>query len=114
MSERPLVLSILIGLVVVLIIAGISLLVKMNALDDSYKKELGKSINLQKTIEELKNAHTALKEENAMLKEKNAQLTTQLEELETEIVRLEKLKNKLEENLKDELMKNQNLTTSED
>lgn len=106
MSDRPLILSILVGLIVVLVVAGISLLVKINALDESYKKELTKNIEVQKKLEELKNSNSILKDENAALKEKNAQLTVEIEELKVEQAKLEKLKNKLEENLKEELMKN--------
>ncbi|MCM8819233.1 MAG: hypothetical protein NC925_00350 [Candidatus Omnitrophica bacterium] len=106
MSDKPLILSILVGLIVVLVIAGVSLLVKINALDENYKKELTKNIELQKNLEELKNSISTLKEENVALKEKNTQLTTQVEELKIEKAKLEKLKEKLEENLKEELMKN--------
>lgn len=110
MSEKPLILSILIGLIVVLVIAGVSILVKMNALDDDYKKELTKSMALQKSIEELRNENVSLKEENASLKDKNIKITVEMEEAKTELAKLEKLKNKLEENLKDELMKNEPAT----
>ena len=106
MNEKPLILSILIGLIVVLVIAGVSILVKMNSLDEDYKKQLAKSISLQKNVEELKAQNASLKSENAELKDKNTQLTGKIEEVKTELAKLEKLKNKLEENLKDELMKN--------
>ncbi|MDD5194802.1 MAG: hypothetical protein PHQ96_03890 [Candidatus Omnitrophica bacterium] len=110
MSEKPLVLSILIGLIVVLVIAGVSILVKMNAVDEDYKRELAKAMTFQKDIEALKNDNTVLKEENTGLKEKNGKLSVEMEETKTELTKLQKLKDKLEENLKDELMKNEPAT----
>lgn len=107
MSEKPLILSILIGLIVVLVIAGVSLLVRINSLEENYKKELTKNIEMQKKFEEFKNLNAALKEENVALKERNTKLATEIEELKLEKTKLEKLKNKLEENLKEELMKNE-------
>ncbi|MBU2102952.1 MAG: hypothetical protein ABH865_00155 [Candidatus Omnitrophota bacterium] len=107
MSEKPLILSILIGLIVVLVIAGVSILVKMNALDDDYKKELTRSMTLQKATEDLRAENASLKGESMDLKDKNTKLVLQVEEVKIELAKLDKLKNKLEENLKDELMKNE-------
>jgi len=98
MKNSPLIISLLIGLIVILVIAGVSLLVKMNSLSGAYQKEVAKNISTEKAIEDLK-------EEKSRLKESISQLNTQIEELKLENLKLNKLKEKLEESLKDELMK---------
>jgi len=98
MKNSPLIISLLIGLIVILVIAGVSLLVKMNSLSGAYQKEVAKNISTEKAIEDLK-------EEKSSLKESISQLNTQIEELKLENLKLNKLKEKLEESLKDELMK---------
>lgn len=107
MNDKPLVISLLMGLIVVLVILGVSLLVKMNKLSDDYKRELSKSISLSKTTEDLTTNNDSLKSENASLLEKNTTLNKSIEELKVELDKTNRLKNKLEENLKDELMKNE-------
>ncbi|UCD14829.1 MAG: hypothetical protein JSV34_03655 [Candidatus Omnitrophota bacterium] len=112
MGDKPLIISLLVGLIVVLVIAGVSLLVRVKSLNDIYKKELSTNMSFQKTIESLKEEISSLKEENGSLKNDNGnlkkdivQLNFQIEGLNGEMAKLEKLKDKLEENLKDELMK---------
>ena len=61
MSDKPLIVSLLIGLIVVLVVAGVSLLVKMNSLSDVYKKELASSMSLQKNIQDLNEENSQLK-----------------------------------------------------
>ncbi len=104
MKDNPLIISLLIGLIVVLVIAGVSLLVKMNTLSGVYKKELAKNISLEKSIEDLKG-------ENSDLSGKVDQLNAQIGELKDENAKIERLKERLEENLKEELMKQK--TTAE-
>ncbi len=98
MKDNPLIISLLIGLIVVLVIAGVSLLVKMNSLSGVYKQELAKNISLAKNIEDLKS-------DNSDLAGDIEQLNDKIEDLKEENVKIEKLKDKLEENLKEELMK---------
>ncbi len=98
MKNNPFMTSILIGVIVILIIAGVSLLVKMNALRSDYEKENTKKMGLEKKIEELK-------AESDNLKDTIGNLNSQIEELELENTKLNKLKDKLEESLKDELIK---------
>jgi len=98
MKDNPLIISLLIGLIVILVIAGVSLLVKMNALSGVYKQELAKNISLEKNIEDLK-------AENGDLAEEIEQLNDKIEDLKEENAKTEKLKDRLEENLKEELMK---------
>lgn len=98
MKDNPLIVSLLVGLIVVLVIAGVSLLVKMNSLSGVYKKELAKNISLEKNAEDLKS-------ENSALTKKISQIADQVEELKKENAKIERLKEKLEENLKEELIK---------
>ncbi len=98
MKDNPLIISLLIGLIVVLVIAGVSLLVKMNALSGVYKQELAKNISLEKNVEDLK-------AENSDLAEETKQLNAKIKDLKEENAKTEKLKERLEENLKEELMK---------
>ena len=98
MKDNPLIISLLVGLIVILVIAGVSLLVKMNSLSGVYKKELARNISMEKSAEDLKN-------ENSVLTEKVSQLGSQIKDLEEENAKIEKLKEKLEENLKEELIK---------
>lgn len=98
MKDNPLIISLLIGLIVILVIVGVSLLVKMNSLSGVYKQELAKNISLEKNTEDLKAKNSDLVREAGQLNEK-------MEELKLEKEKTEKLKDKLEENLKEELMK---------
>lgn len=98
MKDSPLIISLLIGLVVILVIAGVSLLVKMNTLSGVYKQELAKNISLEKNTEDLKAENNTLSEEIKKLNDK-------IGELKEENAKISKLKDKLEENLKEELMK---------
>ena len=98
MRDNPFMISLLIGLIVVLIIAGVSVLVKMNSLSGAYKKELAKNISSEKTIEDLKG-------QNSSLQKTIDQLNAQIKELKQEYLKLEKFKQKLEDDLKEELMK---------
>lgn len=105
MKDSPLIISLLIGLIVVLVIAGVSILVKTNSLSSEYKKQVARNISCDKSLEDTKETVTSLNSENTKLKEEIALLGAQVKSLEEENAKLEKLKEKLEENLKDELMK---------
>ena len=98
MRNNPFVVSLSIGLIVILVIAGVSILVKMNSLSGVYKKELAKNISLGKEIDDLE-------KQNSDLEKEVSQLNTTIEQLKLENVKVNKLKDKLEESLKEELMK---------
>ncbi|MDD3296902.1 MAG: hypothetical protein PHU64_06025 [Candidatus Omnitrophica bacterium] len=98
MKDSPLIISLLIGLIVVLVIAGVSVLAKMNSLSVVYKQQLAKNIGHEKTIEDLKT-------DNSALAKNISQLDAQMKTLQSEHEKLTKLKEKLEENLKEELMR---------
>lgn len=111
MSDKPLIVSLLIGLIVILVIGGVSLLVKMNSLSDLYKKELAKNMTLQKTIETFKEEKTKSNEEKVSWKEENGRLKDDIVKMNAQIVDLNKQLaqaqvqeiKKPEENLKEEV-----------
>ena len=109
MRNNPFLIGLLIGLIVILLIGGVSLLVEMNNLRGNYKKENAKKMVLEKAIEELKeekgSLESAIDTLNTQLANTAAEFKSQIEELNLENLKLEKLKDKLEESLKDELMK---------
>ena len=112
MKDKPLIVSLLFGFIVVLVIAAVSLLVKINSLDEDYKKEVAKGMSFQKSIEDLKSENTLVKKENENLKaeklavdNKITNLNAQVDSMNVEMTKLKMLKDKLEENLKDELIK---------
>jgi len=112
MSDRPLVFSLLVALIVVLVIGVVSLSVQVNRQSESFKKEIAKNISLQKEIEAMQNEKSrltkdieALTSDAAGLNTKISKLTADLEALKLDKEKTEMLKEKLEENLKDELYK---------
>jgi len=105
MKDKPLILSLLVGLIMVLVIAGVSLLVRINALSGSERKSQAEKMAIESELENLKKDNTTLTDKNKGLVDDLAKANTKTEELKTELAKLEKLKDKLEENLKDELIK---------
>jgi predicted RNase H-like nuclease (RuvC/YqgF family) len=112
MKNQPLMLSILLGIMLLLIIGGISISAKLSFTSKQYRKTLDKMIDLEKSqqqvslqyeqtatkIEELERTNTKLKTRVDELSKNNTSLNLELEELKI-------LKNKLEDDLKAELMK---------
>ncbi len=122
MKDNPLIVGLLIALIVILVIAGVSLLVKTNDLSSLYKKEVANKISYEKDIEDLKVENVGLikniknldiKIENLELKASkqieilNKEHSKKIDTLKEAYSKLEKLKVKLEDNLKEELMKQQ-------
>ncbi len=109
MKDSPFIISLLIGLIVVLVIGGVSLLVKMNSLTTLYRKELAKNHSLSKNIEDLKSDKSDLDETVAglhlQIEELNNKHQKETGELKEEYEKLRMLKEKLEEDLKEELMR---------
>jgi cell division protein FtsB len=114
MKNNVWIISLLVGLMVVLVIGGVSLLVKVNALSKEYKQESAKNISLEKTIEDLKEKNEDLQEKvkqlNAQntsfseaisdLKKENNQLSLDTEQFNSEIKTPEKENQPLEEDSK--------------
>ena len=105
MKDKPLIISLLIGLLVVLVIAGVSLLAQIRRLSETYKQKVAENIELEKVVEELKVKNLALEDESSKEKEEVGELKSRVDKLKIGITKLKRLKEKLEENLKEELMK---------
>jgi len=112
MKSEPLLLGILLGIIVILIIGGISLSVRLNQLRKNYQEVAGKNLKLEELVENLKAEKEALIKSNQDLKNeikelerKIDKLTGEKEDLKLELEKMRRLKEKLEESLKEELMK---------
>lgn len=105
MKDRPLMLSLLFGFIMVLIIVSVSFLVKMNSLSSSEKKLQTEKLALETILESLKKENSLLTEKNKTLSDDVGKTNAKIEELKIELTKLDKLKEKLEENLKEELIK---------
>ncbi len=112
MKSEPLLLGILLGIIVILIIGGVSLSVRLNQLRKNYQEVAGKNLKLEELVENLKAEKEALIKANQDLKNKIEELkkeidklTNEKESLKLELEKMRRLKEKLEESLKEELMK---------
>lgn len=105
MKDKPLILSLLVGLIMVLVIAGVSLLVRINALSGSERKSQAEKMAIEAEFDNLKKENSLLAEKNKGLVDGLAQANAKAEATKTDLAKLEMLKDKLEENLKDELIK---------
>jgi len=111
MNERPLVFSLLIGLIVVLVVAGVSLSVQINRQSEVYKKEVAKNISLQKDVEtakvttgDLNRQIESLRAENDGLKSTVASVTSENEALKLEKARITAVKNEIEQKFGEKLV----------
>ena len=105
MNEKPVIVGSLLGLIVVLVIIGVSILVRMNGVSREKENLAEQIITMEKKIRDLSTEKTALIDNVNTYKKNNEQLSLKIEQANTEIVKLEKLKQTLEEDLKDELIK---------
>lgn len=112
MRNNPLILSILLGIIIILIIGGVSLSVKLNYTSKNYEQTVARTLELEKTNKKLEEEKEVLRKNNIVLKEKIESLEEKIKSLEDEKKNLEvelektrRLKEKLEESLKEELMK---------
>ncbi len=112
MKNQPLFVSIIIGIIVVFVIVGASLVAKLSNINKLYKAQALKNMELSKENDSLKKKINSLIEENDSLKKENSTLEGVVKDLKeditaktVEIDKLKKLNEVLEEKLKDELMK---------
>ncbi len=120
MKNQPLFVSIIIGIIVVFVIVGASLVAKLSNVNKLYKEESLKNMELAKDNEKLKDEIASLKEENESLKKENDTLETVVKDLKDEIAtktleidKLKKLNEVLEDKLKEELMEKSESSPSE-
>ena len=105
MKDNPLVVGLVAAFLVVVSIAAVSFLVKMNSYSEAYKKEASHNMSLQEQLETVKAENTVLKTKSSELKYEVDSSDAKIKDLKNEVAGLEKLKQKLEENLKEELVK---------
>ncbi len=101
MKNNVWIISLLVGLVVILVIGGVSLLVRTNSLAKEYKQESARNISLEKTIEDLKLELEQKEEAKKQLNAQNISLSNTVDNLKKENVKLaleiEQLKEKISE-----------------
>lgn len=120
MKDRPLIIGLLFGLVVISVIGAVSALVKINSLSEDYKKELSKNMDIQRTIEIVKvekesvdKENDSLKQDNSKLRQDIAELKLQLEALKAELAELKGTNAKLELSLQSEMAQREQMAKVE-
>ena len=106
MKSESLAIAVLVGILLLLSAFLVSSLVRVNNDSQALRKEVKEKMVLQEEMEKLKKDNTFLKEENKDLKEKITHLEHENLQLNGEIKKLNKLKETLEENLKNSLINN--------
>ena len=84
MSNQPLLVSIVIGIIVIFVIVGASLAVKLSDVNKMYSRESLKSMQLGKDVEELKSQINILTEQSNQLEAEKGSLSKIIEKLELE------------------------------
>lgn len=104
MKDNIWIISLLVGLVVVLVIGGVSLLVRINSVSEEYQSISAKNISLEQDKEALKAEITGLegkleelKEENTNLSKRTEELRSKNQQLSLEVEELKEHANALEE-----------------
>lgn len=105
MNNQPLMLSILLGIILILIIGGVSLSVQKSKTADRMQQYMKENIDLQKRNAKLENENKDL---NVQIDEFKTKVKTLQEDnsfLSEELEKTRKLKETIEERLKEELIK---------
>lgn len=112
MNSQPLTLSILLGIILLLIIGGVSLSVKLSNSSKEGSACLSERMELLKLRQQLEQEKESLTAENTDLRKKLDEMQSQYEasvseneQCSLELQRTLKIKEALEERLKDELLK---------
>jgi|GEM_PF-4562844 len=105
MRDSPLSVSLLLGIIAVLAIIGVSSLIKMKLIDKEYKTETTQKSFLHMTLEEAREANSALQKENETLKKEVDALTLQVEFLSEDLKKIQEINQQLEDSLKEALIK---------
>lgn len=96
MKDNNLSASLLVGIIVVLIIASISMWSKLSSTSQLYKKELAKNMDIQKESEKILEENNKLKSESLELKEQTSNLNQVLEKLRKDMIHLEMVNEKIQ------------------
>jgi len=117
MKNQPLLVSIIIGIIVVFVIVGASLVAKLSSVNKLYHSESLKNMELSKNNDDLSSKIASLEKENDNLRNEKSVLNKEVKNLKDQIAsdtlnieKLNKLNGVLEDKLKDELMINSNVT----
>ena len=117
MKNQPLLVSIIIGIIVVFVIVGASLVAKLSAVNKLYHDESLKNMELAKKNDSLNSKIASLEKKNNDLENKKSALEKEIGTLKDQIAndaieidKLKKYKEVLEDKLKDELMNSSNIT----
>jgi cell division protein ZapA len=113
MKNNVWIISLLVGLVVVLVIGGVSLLVKVNTLSKEYKQETAKNINLEKAIEDLEEERVDLREKIKQLNGQTISLSKTADDLKTENSQFSSEVKQLKEEIKKLKEENESLKKEE-
>jgi len=117
MKNQPLLVSIIIGIIVVFVIVGASLVAKLSTVNKLYHDESLKNMELAKKNDSLNSKIASLEKKNNDLENKKSALEKEIGTLKDQIAndaieidKLKKYKEVLEDKLKDELMNSSNIT----
>ena len=117
MKNQPLLVSIIIGIIVVFVIVGASLVAKLSTVNKLYHDESLKNMELAKKNDSLNHKIASLEKKNNDLENKKSALEKEIGTLKDQIAndaieidKLKKYKEVLEDKLKDELMNSSNIT----
>ena len=117
MKNQPLLVSIIIGIIVVFVIVGASLVAKLSTVNKLYHDESLKNMELAKKNDSLNSKIASLEKKNNDLENKKSALEKEIDGLKDQIAndaieidKLKKYKEVLEDKLKDELMNSSNIT----
>ena len=114
MRNQPLLVSVVIGIIVIFVIVGASLVAKLGNETKKYNGEYSKRLKLESLNQQLNSKINSLEKDNKslldgkkILEEVIIGLKSNLEAASIEIEKLNKIKDVFEEKLKDELMKDE-------
>jgi len=105
MNNQPLMLSILLGIILILIIGGVSLSLQKSKAAVTMQQYLSENIDLQKSNAQLDRENNELKTELADHQSKIEVLQKEKSSLARELEKTQKLKETIEDRLKEELIK---------
>ena len=121
MRNQPLLVSIVIGIIVIFVIVGASLVAKLSSANKDYKNELAKRMEVEEANQKLRGDIVALKKENKDLADAKTTLEGVIEGLKEELAtagieieKLRKIKEVFEDKLKEELMKEEGTIQQEE
>lgn len=105
MNNQPLMLSILLGIILILIIGGVSLSVQKSKATNTINECLSEKIDLQKFTGQLEEENQKLKSQAEELQSRLTALEEDKKALSQELEKTQRLKETIEDRLKEELVR---------